>query len=79
MNRSNDAPDLILHHGAITTLDRSNPRATAVAIRDGRFDRVGADEDVLPLAGPTTRVVDLEGRCVLPGLIDNHLPSSAAV
>jgi predicted amidohydrolase YtcJ len=55
------------------TLDRSNPSATAVAIREGRFVAVGSDADVLALAGPTTRVIDLKGRRVLPGLIDNHL------
>ncbi|RDI27266.1 hypothetical protein DFR41_102301 [Pseudacidovorax intermedius] len=66
-------PDLILHNGRFTTLDRANPVADAVAIRDGRFLRVGRREDVLPLAGPATRMVDLQGRAVLPGLIDNHL------
>src|SRR5881409_3620439 len=68
-----NAPDLILHNGLVTTLDRSNPSATAVAIRDGKFLRVGTEADVMPLAGPGTRVIDLEGRRVLPGLIDNHL------
>ena len=67
------APDLILHHGHITTLDRANPTASAVAIRDGRFIAVGRDHEVLPLAGPASRVIDLQGRSVLPGLIDNHL------
>lgn len=66
-------PDLILHNGRITTLDRANPGATAVAIRDGRFIGVGRSEDVLPLAGHHTRVIDLMGRPVLPGLIDNHI------
>jgi predicted amidohydrolase YtcJ len=73
MSGPGTAPDLILHHGRVTTLDRSNPTATAVAIRDGKFARVGADADVLPLAGSGTRVIDLQGRPVLPGLIDNHL------
>jgi predicted amidohydrolase YtcJ len=73
MSGSSTAPDLILHHGLVTTLDRSNPTATAVAIRDGKFVRVGNDADVLPLAGSGTRVIDLKGRRVLPGLIDNHL------
>ncbi len=67
------APQLILHGGQVTTLDRSNPAATAVAITDGRFVAVGADRDVMALAGPETRVVDLKRRRVLPGLIDNHL------
>jgi predicted amidohydrolase YtcJ len=66
-------PDLILHRGLFTTLDRANPTASAVAISDGRFVRVGRDHEVLPLAGPNTRVVDLQGQRVLPGLIDNHL------
>jgi predicted amidohydrolase YtcJ len=66
-------PDLILHHGRFTTLDRANPTASAVAIKDGKFATVGSDEDVMPLAGAGTRVVDLGGRRVLPGLIDNHL------
>src|SRR6266568_2724035 len=68
-----NAPDLILHNGLVTTLDRSNPSATAVAIRDDKFLRVGTEADVMPLAGPKTKVVDLKGRRVLPGLIDNHL------
>ena len=67
------SPDLILHHGLFTTLDRSNPTASAVAVQDGRFTAVGHDNDVMAQAGPTTRVIDLKGRRVLPGLIDNHL------
>ena len=66
------AADLILHAGRFTTLDRGNPVAAAVAIRDGRFVAVGGDADVMALAGPSTRVVDLHGASALPGLIDNH-------
>ena len=50
-----ESPSLILHNGRITTLDRANPVASAVAVTDGRFSRVGCDEDVLPLAGPGGR------------------------
>ncbi|NYF22240.1 hypothetical protein HDC36_003716 [Xanthomonas sp. JAI131] len=67
------APDLILYRGRFTTLDRARPSATAVAIQDGRFLQVGSDEEILQLAGTHTRRIDLQGRCVLPGLIDNHL------
>lgn len=67
------APQLILHNGRFTTLDRANPVADAVAIADGRFTRVGRAQDILPLADGSTRVIDLQGRRVLPGLIDNHL------
>jgi predicted amidohydrolase YtcJ len=67
------APDLVLHRGLFTTLDRSKPVASAVAITDGKFSAVGRDEDVMPLAGSNTKVIDLKGRRALPGLIDNHL------
>jgi predicted amidohydrolase YtcJ len=67
------APQLILHNGRFTTLDRANPVADAVAIKDGRFTHVGRAQDILPLANSGTRVIDLQGRRVLPGLIDNHL------
>jgi predicted amidohydrolase YtcJ len=73
MRNSDAVPDLVLHGGLITTLDRSRPTATAVAIKQGVFSAVGEDREILPLAGPTTRMVDLHGRRVLPGLIDNHL------
>src|ERR1700691_1055118 len=73
MRNSDAAPDLILHRGRITTLDRSKPTASAVAIKQGAFSTVGEDRDVLPLAGATTRIVDLQGRHVLPGLIETHL------
>jgi hypothetical protein len=64
-------PDLVLFNGRFTTLDRSNPEA--VAIKDGRFSAVGAAREVLPTAGPDTRVVDLRGRRAIPGLIDSHM------
>ena len=70
---SASAPDLILHRGLITTLDPSNPTASAVAIAGGRFLAVGHDREIMALGGKATRVVDLKGRRVLPGLIDNHL------
>lgn len=64
--------DLILHHGLITTLDRTKPAASAVAIKDGVFIAVGTDQEVMAHAGPDTKIVDLKGKRVLPGLIDNH-------
>jgi predicted amidohydrolase YtcJ len=70
---ASSSPQLILCGGRFTTLDKSNPTATAVAIADGRFVAVGSDSEILPLVGKGTRVVDLKGRAVLPGLIDNHL------
>src|ERR1700756_4450079 len=68
-----NAADVILHRGLLTTLDRSNPAASAVAIKDGLFTAVGNDHETMKLRGPSTKVIDLRGRRVLPGLIDNHL------
>jgi predicted amidohydrolase YtcJ len=65
-------PQLILFGGHVTTLDRSKPEASAVAMADGRFTAVGSDDEVMALAGPTTRTVNLKGHRVIPGLIDNH-------
>src|ERR1700726_155267 len=65
--------DVIFHRGLFTTLDRSNPTASAVAVKDGVFTAVGTDREIMKLCGPSTRVIDLRGRRVLPGLIDNHL------
>src|ERR1700752_576887 len=65
-------PDTILRNGRFTTLDRANPQADAVAIKDGRFAAVGVEREVMALAGPGTRVVDLNGRRAVPGLIDSH-------
>jgi predicted amidohydrolase YtcJ len=65
--------DVILHRGLFTTLNRSNPTASAVAIKDGLFTAVGDDRETMKLRGPSTRVIDLKGRRALPGLIDNHL------
>ena len=73
MSQATPAPDLILHRGAFATLSPSSPTASAVAIANGKFVAVGRDEDVMPLRGPRTRIIDLRGRRALPGLVDNHL------
>jgi len=73
MTTENNYPDLILFRGLFTTLNRSNPTAHAVAIKDGRFSAVGDEKDILSLAGPSTKIIDLRGKRALPGLIDNHL------
>jgi predicted amidohydrolase YtcJ len=68
-----DAPELILRNARITTLDRANPEADALAVKDGRFVAVGEERDVMALAGPATRVIDGGGRRAIPGLIDSHI------
>jgi predicted amidohydrolase YtcJ len=64
--------DLVLVNGTVYTMDPLKPRADAVAVRDGRIAAVGSRDDVMPLVGPATRVVDLAGRSVSPGLTDGH-------
>ena len=65
--------DLVLFNGRFHTLDNAHSTATAVAVSNGKFVAVGSEEDVQAYAGAETRRVDLHGRTVLPGLIDNHL------
>ncbi|HEY9510420.1 MAG TPA: amidohydrolase family protein, partial [Verrucomicrobiae bacterium] len=67
----NSAPDLILHNGRITTLDSTHSEATNVVINEGRF--VGIDNSDKYERGPNTKVIDLQGRRVIPGLNDSHL------
>lgn len=65
--------DMVLFNGRITTLDGGRREASAVAIRDGRFAAVGSDVDIMACKGAATRVIDLAGRGVIPGLNDSHL------
>ncbi|WOD13226.1 amidohydrolase [Pseudomonas sp. NyZ704] len=65
--------DIIFFNGDLHTVDRDNPRATAVAIKDGKFTAVGSDAEAMALRGDGTHLVDLQGRTVIPGLNDSHL------
>jgi hypothetical protein len=67
------APDAIYVNGRFVTADRAFSYAEAVAIGGGKFTAVGKTADIRRLAGPNTRVVDLQGRTVVPGLADSHL------
>ena len=67
-----DAPETIVHDGRITTMG-GRGTVQALAIRDGKVIAAGTDGDVRELAGQGTRLIDLDGRRVLPGLIDAHL------
>ena len=66
------APDLILSNGKIITVDDTFSIAQAVAVRGDRIVAVGSNQDINRLAGPGTRRIDLRGRSVMPGFIDNH-------
>ncbi|WP_232492674.1 amidohydrolase [Novosphingobium kaempferiae] len=64
--------DTIIVNAKITTLDRENPQAEAVAIRDGRFLAVGSEQEVRA-AAPEATVIDARGHRLIPGLIDSHM------
>jgi predicted amidohydrolase YtcJ len=64
------APDVILVHGAVLTMNASNTVAEAVAIKGDTIVDVGTEGRIRALAGPNTRVIDLEGKTLVPGFID---------
>lgn len=65
-------PELIYFNGKIVTLDAGGSKAEAVAVLDGKVLKVGNTDEIKKLAGPATRLVDLGGKTVVPGLIDAH-------
>jgi len=64
--------DLILHNARIYTVNAAAPTAEAVAVRGDRIVKVGGNAEALALRGPATRVIDLQGATVVPGLHDAH-------
>lgn len=64
--------DVIFTNGIVWTGDPAQPRAEALAIKGGRILALGATRDIARLAGSSTRRVDLAGRLMIPGFIDNH-------
>jgi Predicted metal-dependent hydrolase with the TIM-barrel fold len=65
--------ELILTNGQFHTVDRENPQADAVAIRDGKFLAVGTLAEAMQHHCAGTRVIDLQGHAAIPGLNDSHL------
>ena len=70
--------DTVLRGGKIITVDSELSIKEAVAIRDGRFIAVGTNRDMRPFTGPHTRIIELAGRTVIPGLIDSHVHATSA-
>ncbi len=64
--------DLILRGGPILTMRRPDEAAPAIALRSGRIQRLGGEDEVMSLRGRLTRVVDLDGRTVTPGFVNAH-------
>jgi predicted amidohydrolase YtcJ len=70
--RAAAAPDLVLFHGTVLTVDGKDSIAQALAVRGGKIVAVGTNGEILRLAGARTRRIDLNGRTATPGLIDSH-------
>jgi predicted amidohydrolase YtcJ len=70
---STNPPDLVLINGKIVTLDDASSVKQALAIEAGRVAATGSTEDIRKLAVPATKIIDLGGRTVIPGLIDSHM------
>ncbi len=64
--------ELVLRNGVVLTVDAQDTVAAALAIRNGRVVAIGSDAVVLKLVGPHTKVIDLAGKTVTPGMIDTH-------
>ena len=67
------SPDTILINGKIVTVDSQSSIREGLAVREGRIVALGTSAEMRALAGPRSRVIDLQGRTVIPGLIDSHL------
>ncbi len=65
-------PDVIYKNGNILTVDDQNSIVQSVAIKGNRFCAVGTNEEVMATAGSETKIVDLNGKTVIPGIIDSH-------
>src|SRR5256885_6318861 len=65
--------DIVLRGGKVITVDQSWHVAQAVAVRNGRFVAIGDDATIAHYVGPNTKIVELAGKTVVPGLIDSHL------
>lgn len=72
MSQMPETPEIILHNGRITTLDAAAPEVEALAMAKGQVLATGPAQTIMPLKGPNTQVIDLEGRRVIPGLNDSH-------
>src|SRR6476646_10447106 len=73
--QSNDlvGADLIVFNAKITTQNLAQPEASALAVKRGRIYAVGSDAEILNLKGNNTRLIDADGRRLIPGLNDVHV------
>ena len=72
MQPKSSHPSVILHNGVVFTADPKQRWGQAVAVQDNQILAVGTDDEVLPLAGPQTKIINVQGRADLPGFNDAH-------
>lgn len=65
--------DLVLLNGKVVTVDKAFSVRQAIAVTGGRITAVGTDAEITPLAGPGTKVIDLKGKTILPGINEAHM------
>jgi len=65
-------PELIVINADVRTSDKSNSRASAFAVKDSKFIAVGNTKDILSMAVDSTKIIDANGKSVVPGFIDSH-------
>ena len=68
----NSAPDLIFHNGTILTIEIEEPEAEALAVTGDTIVAIGGNQEILTLQDTETRVIDLEGKTLMPGFVDAH-------
>ncbi len=69
---STTQPEAIFFNGKIVTMDSGGSTVNGVAVKDGKILKAGNSDDIKKLAGPSTSMLDLQGKTVVPGLIDAH-------
>ncbi len=72
-NSAKAAPDLVIIHGSVLTMEPNQPRAAAIAVEDGVITHVGSTRSVQAMIGPKTKVINAAGRTIVPGFIDSHM------
>jgi predicted amidohydrolase YtcJ len=65
--------DVVYRNGFVYTVDGVRSRAEAFAVKDGKFIAVGSNDDMKAVTGKNTKTVNLNGRMVMPGLVDTHI------
>ena len=69
---ANNNAEIIYRNGTILTMNDAQPRAEAVAVSSGKILAVDSDDQIMKLKGNSTRVIDINGKTMIPGFVDAH-------